>query len=29
MFSSKNTIARTDPELWAAIQNETAARKTI
>ena len=22
MFSSKNTIARTDPELWAAIQNE-------
>ena len=22
MFSSKNTIAHTDPELWAAIQNE-------
>ncbi|HLP98596.1 MAG TPA: serine hydroxymethyltransferase, partial [Sideroxyarcus sp.] len=22
MFSSKNTIAVTDPELWAAIQNE-------
>jgi glycine hydroxymethyltransferase len=22
MFSSKNTIARTDPELWAAIENE-------
>ncbi len=22
MFSSKNTIAQTDPELWAAIQNE-------
>src|SRR5450830_1759532 len=22
MFSSKNTIALTDPELWAAIQNE-------
>ena len=23
MFSSKNTIAQTDPELWASIQNET------
>ena len=23
MFSSKNTIAATDPELWAAIQNES------
>ncbi|MDP1679817.1 MAG: serine hydroxymethyltransferase [Candidatus Nitrotoga sp.] len=23
MFSSKNTIAHTDPELWAAIQNES------
>ncbi len=22
MFSSKNTVAHTDPELWAAIQNE-------
>ncbi|MFZ2525764.1 MAG: serine hydroxymethyltransferase, partial [Candidatus Ferrigenium altingense] len=22
MFSRKNTIAQTDPELWAAIQNE-------
>jgi len=22
MFSRKNTIAHTDPELWAAIQNE-------
>ena len=22
MFSSKNTIAHTDPELWTVIQNE-------